>query len=457
MKHPVLACAALLLVAGSAHAERIQEIEVIDNSKTTDATVLLIADIGKGGDFRPEQVPEIEARLVNSGLFKEVAVWSAPTVGGVKVTIRARDKHSWVIAPTVYNQPTNKGGGLGFGENNLFGENKKLLLYAQLATGDSFFIGAYVDPAIAGSRFSWQYDVFLRRERVIEYAPPREMVSELLPVRQSKINYLNNGIKVGMHVARTAFLHARLRGAYVFYDNVFLLSGATPQDAGADAAGNYTDFEGNVTTTPPAPGGEGWDVSTELILSYDGTANWYGITHGDYYKLSVERALPELGSDFDYIYGSAQYVRARKFFSRHNFIVKTFAGYGRDMPFQQEWTSGGTDLRGYKNRQLRGNLRTALNLEYSVPLLTIKGVALRLLAFTDSTYTAFVKTDDARARRNYLPFNQHKGLAPWRNTVGVGTRIYVRQIVLPLLGLDLGYGLERNEYEIYFAVGLTGF
>ncbi|HTM21984.1 MAG TPA: BamA/TamA family outer membrane protein, partial [Kofleriaceae bacterium] len=353
-----IACAVVLLaLAGSARAERIQQIEVVENSKTTDATVILIADIGKGDDFKPENVPEIEERLVNSGLFKDVGVWSTPVPGGVKVTIRARDKHSWVIAPTIYNQPTNKGGGIGFGENNLFGENKKLLLYAQLATGDSFFIGAYVDPSIAGSRFMWQYDVFLRRERVIEYEPPSEMISDLLPVRQSKINYLNNGLKVGFNVARALFLTARIRGAYVFYDNVFLAEGATPEQAGADAAGVYTNFDGTTSTTLPAPGGEGWDFSTELTLSYDGTANWYGITHGDLYRFSIERALPEIGSDFQYLYGSAQYVRARKYFSRHNLVLKTFAGYGDDLPFQQEYTSGGVDLRGYKNRQLRGNLR----------------------------------------------------------------------------------------------------
>jgi outer membrane protein assembly factor BamA len=458
-----LVCTVLLGLAGPAHADRIKEIEVVENSKTTDATVILIADIEKGGDFKPEDIPEIEAKLVNSGLFKDVGVWSTPVVGGVKVTLRAKDKHSWVIAPTVYNQPTNKGGGLGFGENNLFGENKKLLLYAQVATGDSFFIGAYVDPSIAGTRFSWQYDVFLRRERVIEYNPPSEMISELLPVRQSKINYLNNGLKVGMNIARTAFLQARIRGAYVWFDNVFLAEGATPEQAGADAAGNFTDYAGNPCVDDGgaarvcAPGGEGWDFSSELILSYDGTANWYGITHGDLYRLSVERSLPQIGSDFDYIYGSAMYVRARKYFSRHNLVMKAWSGFGQDVPFQQEYTSGGTDLRGYKNRQLRGNLRTALNLEYSVPVLTIKGVALRLLGFVDSTYTAFVQTDDERAKRNYLPYNEHKGFAPWRNTVGVGTRVYVRQIVLPLLGLDLGYGLERRAYEIYFAVGLTGF
>ena len=31
----------------------------------------------------------------------------------------------------------------------------------------------------------------------------------------------------------------------------------------------------------------------------------------------------------------------------------------------------------------------------------------------------------------------------------------LRQIVLPLLGLDFGYGLEARDYQVYLAIGLT--
>ena len=44
-----------------------------------------------------------------------------------------------------------------------------------------------------------------------------------------------------------------------------------------------------------------------------------------------------------------------------------------------------------------------------------------------------------------------------RNDVGVGLRIYVKAVVLPLLGLDFGYGLEGHSPELYFEVGLTDF
>ncbi len=169
----------LAIPSRSLAAPKIVDIEVAENTKTRDETVLLIADVSKGDTYTDDLPQRITQDLVTSGLFKDVNVFSTPVPeGGVKLIIEAKDKHSWIIAPTVYNQPTNKGGGIGFGENNLFGENKKILLYGQIATGDTFFIGAYVDPSLAGSRFNWQLDVFLRRERVIEL-----FASDLVSVR----------------------------------------------------------------------------------------------------------------------------------------------------------------------------------------------------------------------------------------------------------------------------------
>jgi hypothetical protein len=44
-----------------------------------------------------------------------------------------------------------------------------------------------------------------------------------------------------------------------------------------------------------------------------------------------------------------------------------------------------------------------------------------------------------------------------RSDVGAGLRVYLNNIVLPLLGLDYGYGIEGHSSEIYFEVGLTDF
>jgi outer membrane protein insertion porin family len=365
-----------------------------------------------------------------------------------------------VIAPTFYNQPTNTGGGIGFGENNLFGENKKLLLYGQVATGDSFFIGAYVDPSIGGTPVNWAADVFLRYERVIEYSGPTRFVidedSPVEPVRQSKMMYLNSGLKLGVTILRSLQLEQRIRGAKVAFYKNDLRDEVTEAMQGEEVVCGGPCPDGVL----PEPGKEGWDISTESNLSFDRRANWYGITTGSKVKLAYETSIP--GSDFDYWYGTFSFERAARFFSKHNFIMRGMAGYGQDLPFQQEYTGGGTSLRGYENKQFRGDVKLAGNLEYSVPFVTISGWAFRGLVFYDSAYVAFLDIEDDDDFRHYLPNadvtqENVSNLAPWKNSVGGGIRLYVRQIVLPLLGLDFGYGLESGGVEVYFAIGLTDF
>ena len=117
---------------------------------------------------------------------------------------------------------------------------------------------------------------------------------------------------------------------------------------------------------------------------------------------------------------------------------------------------GGTAMRGWINNQFRGDTRANFNVEYSVPLFTIKGLSFRGLGFLDSGYMAFSTTSNPD--RNYLPGSrrdQQDAFAGFKNSVGVGTRLYLRQIVLPLLGLDIGYGLESRDVQVYLAIGLT--
>jgi outer membrane protein insertion porin family len=436
-----------------AAADTIRDIVVEGNTKTTAATVELIAKIEVGDDWTSDMLDQVKADLVSSGLFKDVAgYWEAcgPTSTpkcdqpGVRVHLTVLDKHSWVIAPAFYNQPTNTGGGIGFGENNLFGENQKLLLYGQVATGDSFFIGAWVVPAINGSRFYSQVDTFLKTSRVIEYAPPSGYTSTPPAVRQSRMNYLNAGFKIGVEVFHGLKLDARLRGAHVNFQDVAALT--------TDPAAVPRDADGK----PLKPGKEGWDISNEISLAIDRRADWYGVQTGYKYQTSVEYSVPQLGSDFHYYIFNVSLYRAVQVLERHNLVLKAGMNLGHNLPFQQEFTMGGTSMRGYLNNEFRGDLRVAGTLEYSLPLFTLFGLSVRGLGFLDSGYTTFL--DATNAERNYLPRaarGDNSTLAPFKNSVGVGTRLYLRQLVLPLLGLDFGYGLEARDLQVYLAIGLT--
>jgi outer membrane protein insertion porin family len=452
----LVSCAIVLAAARLAAADTIRDIVVEGNTKTTTDTVLLIATIAVGDDWTSDLLDRVKANLVSSGLFKDVeGFWSAcgPATtprcdeAGVRVNLTVRDKHSWVIAPTFYNQPTNTGGGLGFGENNLFGENQKLLLYGQVATGDSFFIGAWVIPALGGTRFYAQLDTWLKTSRVIEYAPPTGYTNIPEPVRQSRMNYLNGGVKLGIELFRGLKLDARLRGAHVSYRDVHALTN--------DLAAITSDPSADILN-PPSPGKAGWDISNELSLTIDRRADWYGVQTGYRYQAAFEYAVPELGSDFHYYLSTLSLYRAVQVLERHNLVARAQINVGHNLPFQQELTMGGTAMRGYLNGQFRGDLRVTGNVEYSLPVFTIAGLSVRALGFFDSGYTTLQRTSNAE--RTYLPRSARadtSALAPFKNSVGLGTRLYLRQIVLPLLGLDFGYGLEARDLQVYLAIGLT--
>ena len=456
MRVALVSIAIALACARTAAADTIRSIVVEGNTKTTSPTVELIAKIDVGDDWTNDMLDRIKRDLVSSGLFRDVSAFfeqCGPTstpqcdAPGVRVHLTVHDKHSWVIAPTFYNQPTNVGGGAGFGENNLFGENQKLLLYGQVATGDSFFIGAWVIPKIHGSRFYAQLDTWLKTSRVIEYGPPGHYISNPGAVRQSRLNYLNGGFKLGVDLFWGLKLDARLRGAYVFYRNVSAVTEGMP---------GQEPLHGVDPMNPAKPGKEGYDVSNELSLAIDRRADWYGVRTGYRYQTSFEYAVPELGSDFHYRIYNLSMWRGVQVLERHNLTAQLNLNVGRHLPFQQEFTMGGTSMRGYLNDQFRGDLRAIVNLEYSLPLFTIAGLSVRALGFYDAGYTTFLTTDNPE--RNYLTGagrGDNTTLAPFKNSVGVGTRLYLQQIVIPLLGVDLGYGLEARDVQVYLAIGLT--
>lgn len=441
-----LAFLVLSIVPALAFAETVVSVRIFENTKTTDETVRYIAGVEKGDEVDAEEIEKIKKRLVSSGLFKDVEVYTTAAGGGVRVNIEAKDKHSWAVAPTYYNQPTNKGFGFGFGENNLFGENKKLLLYGQVATGESFFIGGLIDPQMWNSPFKAQLDVFLRSARIFEFNSPTAWRQQTQKTRKTRMQYLNAGLSMGANFFRVVSLDFRVRGAKVSYKETELVEGA-----------NIEDVTGDPMSDPEAiedPGNEGWDVSGDIRFRISTIANWYGITSGTRLSFNYERALEALGSDFDYYIASAGLLKAIRLLEKGNLILKTGVNYGKDLPFQQEFTTGGTNLRGYKGNQFRGDLKVRGTAEFSFELINIKGVALRPLFFYDSAYTRF-RDGPSEAERNYLIGHDVGGIKAWRNAVGVGTRLYIRQLVLPLLGVDFGYGLEAGEFELFLAIGLT--
>ncbi len=456
MHRVVLALAIVASLATRVYADHIAKIVVEGNTKTTTDTVELIAQIDTGDDWDPNMIDLVKGRLISSGLFSEVEVFWDNSTTGITVHIQVKDKHSWVIAPALYDQPTNKGVGVGYGENNLFGENQKLLLYGQIATGDSFFIGAWVLPSIAGSRFYAQLDTYLRDTRNIEYAAPTAYLQDPIAVRESRMIYLNGGLKLGVEPIRGYKLDARIRAARVSYEDLKLCSSDSSQGVPIDSSCVHG-RDATVADLGPsgliAPGKEGWDISNEFQFSIDRRANFYGVYTGHKYLVSYEYSL---GNDFHYHRFGASVFQAWQVLERHNLVIKGNVNVGHHLPFEQELLTGGSSMRGWLNNQFRGDLQALGNLEYSAPLFEVAGLGFRGLAFWDSAYTTFLTTSNPE--RNYLPnslFQASHAYYGFKNSVGVGMRLFMRQIVIPLLGVDVGYGLEAGDVQVYLAIGLT--
>ena len=252
----------------------------------------------------------------------------------------------------VLHQPTNTGGGIGYGENNLFGSNQKLLLYAQIATGDSFFVGAWQVPSIArhavlrAARHVPRHALAQHRVRdadEVPRQPDRGAASRDWTTQRRRAARLR---AVPRHQARHA--PARRAASATATSSSTLDDNPTSTDADARA---------RRPTTVPKPGNEGWDVSNEWTLDVRSPREL--VRHRERHRVHADvRARGRLGSATSTTtrFNASAYKACRSS-SSHNLVLKGALDVGHHMPFQQEFTTGGTSMRGWLNNQFRGDFR----------------------------------------------------------------------------------------------------
>jgi outer membrane protein assembly factor BamA len=447
---------ALLLCCGLANADpavtrvadpvaegtQINEIWISGNTKTRDDVVRFVARARVGEPYTRALVERVRKDLETSQLFREVSVSADQSweYGGARLVIRVRDKQSWIIAPTVYTSPGNKGFGLAYGDNNLVGTGKKLLVYGQVATLDTFLLLGYYEPTIPKTDLYDAAYVYLRSTHSTEYSSPGVASKNPKPVRDAQFSYWNLGLILGAYAGRRFTIDGRLRGAYVDFGSAKWASDVDPLRLG-------------FPLRPRAPEVSGWDISTLWRVSNDTTTGWEGVLHGRLLRLSFEKSLPWI-STYDYWLAGFTYRQYWRFFRTHNLMLQTGLAMGWHLPYQQEITAGGPDLRGYTSEQFRGDAQVTNTLEYSFQIFWLGPFAFRGLVFWDTAFTTFVNTS-GNTQRNYLPGETETTAAQWRNGVGVGFRVYVKSIIMPLVGVDVGCGVEVRDCHVYLAVGLT--
>jgi outer membrane protein insertion porin family len=392
-----------------------------------------IGDLIGAGD-----IPQLEQALLSSELFKTVSVKLEPAPGAVRdgitdavIVVTAVDKHSWIAAPTVFVLPGNRAFGVGFAENNFRGVDQKFLLYGQLGTRSSLLLGSFLDPSYRGTKLTWRTDLYLYRRALDEYLNPHDDPRSSAIARITTSTYLGAGALVGWRFRWWLIGNLRLRWAWVYFRNAEDPSGAP--------------------LTPPES--DGWDVSLQPHLTLDNRHHRHGVSWGSYVQIMLDASIPGL-DDYGYQLALLRAFHSWRLFGEHELELRGHLNVGRHLPAQEELTLGGVqDLRGYGLSQFRGDLRAVARAEYSVPLFRWRFLSFRALAFYDTGYIGFHHRRETG--RDYLANQLEGGYA--RNDAGAGLRVYLDNIVLPLLGFDLGYGLEGRSLEVYFELGLTDF
>jgi len=440
----VLCCA--VSAAGSARADDVAPpardvaprpiagFKVKGKSKITDTTLGYLAHVRIGDPVSPADIPRLQAALISSELFDSAVVTLEDARDGVIVVATVHDKLSWIVGPTAYLLSTNKAVGVGYAENDFRGHDQKFLLYGQLGTQTSIFFGTFLDPSVHGTKWQYRLDVYLERTQVNEYAnPPLDPTSQLIS-RTTQETFLDAGALVGYTFRWWLVADLRLRGGYVYFRD--------PHDP--------TTGLGSMS-----PERDGWDVTTQARLTIDHRFNRFGVTWGPFLQLEVEPSVPGLDS-YGYFNSLLRGYYSWVMFGEHELELRSINNLGYHLPLQEDNALGGAgNLRGYPTDMFRGDLNIVLRAEYSIPLFRWWFFKFRALAFYDWGYSRFVFPRPDGGDRSYLADQLDRDYI--RDDIGLGFRVYVKAVVLPLLGVDVGYGIAARSPEVVFELGLTDF
>ena len=443
----LLAPAVLAPGRALAAGETITDVRVLDNQRTGEDTVRSLVGVKIGDTMELDTLERVRERLNTAGLFSDVNVWWEPSGAGVRINVAVKDKFPWAPLPTASWSSNNRAIGLVFVHGNLFGRGKQMLVGGRLADVDSGATLAYRDPALFGGWGYWQLQGFVQKQVVPEYDNDFDVPA----TAERETHFTSFGFETVLGIAW--FRRVKTQVAWQLQKvNV----------SGSDVPA----FDG--MPQMPYVGGDATKGAVVGIgraaLGFDFRGREFAVMSGTAFGFSFDLATPGFGSDLRYWRAGTSFEHGTRFFRSHNFIYSAYAATGHNLPFWNEYTAGGPNLRGYLYQQFRGDTLISGKVEYHFPLFSIGAADFRALAFYDTAALWFrdIPVDNLAARtrptpdaRNYLltadsGFDYRRDI---HNDVGAGLRFFLRSVAIPLLGFDAGYGIEARHWRFVLIVG----
>lgn len=423
----------------------VSEIIVSGAEKTLPETVQAYSRLDPGDTLTSDELIRVERRLIATGLFQNVKVSTEPTgEGRVRVLLHVEDKASWVVAPTFSVSNSNVGGGVLYAESNLWGRSKKFATAVQVSTAESGLFVGFLDPNLFGfPPLRLTFEGQMRSDRVEEY---RSGASQAVPevMRRTRLNSASAASELSVMIAERVRVGAKYR--------VMLIDAKPPS---TDTPVTEPAFEPHLIQR---------DASLRMVMAIDTRQNLQAIQEGLNLEGFLELSNPDMWSDFRYKRFGVQYRQGLRFFEEHNLVLRGEAVTGTNLPFHQELVAGANSLRGFLYRQFRGDTRLTFTAEYHFPLFTIRSLSFRGVGFSDTGMLMWrslpedlkLLDESGQLIRGYLPGTK-SGLdgATVAQGVGLGLRLFLRSVVLPLVGVDVAYGVNSGEIRFYVVAGVS--
>lgn len=405
MRSPLrLALFALLvaLPAGSrADADRIAAIEVTGNERTAREVVITALRVQPGEGVPDGLLPVLRQRVRNLRLFREVAVTKRPSERGVVLSVAVEERWTLIPIPILGASSGTAKAGLALLESNLLGRNKLLVVSGIYSSRAQSAFLLYRDPSVLGSRMV--------------------LAAEL--VAENEVRERADGFDV-VQAWRDRRIDASVRPGVLLAEGLALRAGPFALLRESRAEGGY-----------PAPPPAGNELGVAADLEYDGQAYRDWFNQGPSVQARVRRSLP-VGRDRGFTQSTALATLTVPAARDHAASISA-AGYLVDGdPVLDAFTLGGRPgSRGVRAEGLWAERAVTTTLEYQVPVWTPRWGTLTTIGFVDA------------------------GVSRWAGAVtrwvapGGGVRVYLRNIALPALGVDLAWSTAGRQLAPSFFLG----
>lgn len=389
----------------------LRSIIVFGNDKTDRQTILDIINVRSRTYVDRRLVREVDDRLMNSGLFKTVRVRKVQNRNGTAdLRITVAEKQLWFVFPIFQAWSGRFSGGAAFGESNLFMQNTATILILQGGNKSNRFFYALDAKNVFGSNFSIRTWALGRTDDVPLYSGKNKI---------DEINIKDATLALIPGYQWTNDIRTSWTMKYRFIDY------------GESALVTESTFQGH-------------DISMAFEFVYDSLRRREAFLKGSRIRAAYEFAESRFGTDFTYHIQEVQWKYARTFSKYLNYILFLDGAIGDEtLPFHRDFTLGGSSLRGFSDRQFRGDTRIVVKQDLMFPVYRHKRFSVFGLIFYD---LGLLYRDADGLGRSDL-----------NNGTGGGLRVSLTDILAPVFGLDFAYGIEDEAFQMYFAIGLVDF